>query len=80
MPNVLCRCRKIIPLGEIPCANQWMIIADTDITEKDWESNSLRMEELYKRMKIMVKCPECKRLYIYWNGFDKEPEVYGGEQ
>lgn len=80
MPKILCRCGEIIGLGDIPSSNQWMIISDVDITDEDWENKNLNMADLYKKMNIVVKCPKCKRLYIYWNGFDKEPEVYNIEK
>ena len=80
MPKILCRCGKVIGLGEIPSSNQWMIISDTMITDEDWDDNGLNMSDFYKKMDIVVKCPECKRLYIYSKGFDNEPEVYNLEE
>ena len=80
MPKIVCRCGTIIGLGGIPCPNQWMIIADADIADEDWDNNNLDMTDFYERMDILVKCPDCKRLYIYSKGFNDEPEVYKLEE
>lgn len=80
MPKIVCRCGEIIGLGDIPSPNQWMIISDVNITDEDWENKSLNMADFYQEMDVVVKCPVCKRLYIYWNGLDKEPEVYNIEK
>jgi hypothetical protein len=34
------------------------------------------IEQLYMEMKIVVKCPNCGRLHIFNEGFDKAPIIY----
>lgn len=33
-------------------------------------------EQLYQEMRMFFKCDCCERLWVFWNGFDKEPYEY----
>jgi len=73
MPKILCKCDEIINLGDIPSPNILKVISDE---EYDNFSGLIDSEDLYMQMKIIVKCPNCERLHIFWNGFDSAPVIY----
>lgn len=73
MPKIRCVCDHVISLNEIPSPNQYLIISDV---EMDNYEGQVEAEQLYMAMKIVVKCPNCSRLHIYNNGFDKDPIIY----
>lgn len=73
MPKIKCNCGNIIWLGDIPSPHQLLIIPDIDF-DKYWKK--MNVEELFEEMKIIVKCDKCNRLHIFWEGFDKPPQIY----
>jgi hypothetical protein len=73
MPKIKCVCECIISLSEIPSPNQYLIISDI---EMDNYVGKVDIEQLYMEMKIVVKCPNCGRLHIFNEGFDKAPIIY----
>lgn len=73
MPKVQCVCNEIISIGEIPCPNEYLFIADQAY---DNYSGKIDSEQLYQNMKSFILCPSCKRLHLFWQGFDKAPIVY----
>ncbi|NRT13762.1 phage FluMu protein Com [Flavobacterium sp. 28A] len=76
MPKIICeKCNEIINLSEIPSKNQWMIISDIHLDEC-WENDNINSDKLYSKMEIMVKCPNCQTLHVFWNGFEKKPQIY----
>lgn len=77
MPKIKCKCDHVIPLGEIPSPHQLMIISDV---EYDQFQGSVDAEEIYMAMDIVVKCPNCQRLHVFWDGFSNLPEVYKLEE
>ena len=77
MPKVICICCEIINLSDIPSSNQLLMIEDV---KYDKYFDSINAEELYKEMTLVVRCPNCKRLYIYVNGFENQPLIYSLEK
>ena len=73
MPGIKCKCGNVIKTGEIPNPNEWLIISDVDY---DAYSGNIDSEELYKEMKSMLVCKQCGRLWVYWNGYKKDPTPY----
>lgn len=73
MPSILCQCGNRISLGEIPSPNQYLIISDKDY---DNFQGNIDSEKLYRDMKIVALCNICKRIHIFWNGFDQPPTSY----
>ena len=73
MPKIKCKCGNIISFGEIPNPNEWLIISDK---EYDSFSTTINMDELYDKVKSMMICNQCGRLWIYWDGFTESPTVY----
>lgn len=73
MPKIKCKCGEIIDLSGIPSPNQHLIISDIEFDDFEGAVDS---EFIYSKMKIVVSCPRCKRLHIYYDGFDNAPLIY----
>lgn len=73
MPKMLCSCGNILRFGDIPCKIQYNFISDVDY---DKVQGLVDSEELYIQMKMLFVCEECKRLWFFWDGFDKPPQEY----
>lgn len=73
MPKIRCICNYVISLSEIPSPNQYLMISDV---EMDNYEGKVDVEQLYMAMKIVVKCPNCDRLHVFYEGFDKDPIIY----
>lgn len=73
LPYINCKCGKILQYGDIPCAIEWLFISDVDF---DKFQGSIDSESLYRHMNSFLKCNNCNRLYIFWNGFGNMPSIY----
>ena len=69
----MCNCGSVISYSDIPCKIQYLFISDVEF---DKYEGSLDAEELYSNMKSFLKCPDCNRLWVFWNGFENEPKQY----
>jgi len=79
MPKIKCLCNFIILLGDIPSVNQLNIISDVEFF-KFFENDNCNVGEIYHAMKIVVKCPNCGRLHVFWDGYDKPQRIYKLEE
>lgn len=73
MPKFLCKCGEVVSYSEIPNPVEYLFISDV---EYDQFQRTLDAEELYNKMKSILQCKNCGRLWVYWNGFDHEPVSY----
>jgi hypothetical protein len=74
MAKLRCECGYLIPIsGDIPNLIEWKIISDSKFDEFEGMVDS---EEIYMACNSMFKCPNCGRLWVYWNGFEQDPECY----
>jgi len=73
MPGIKCKCGHVIKFGEIPNPNEWLLISDI---EYDKYFVAIDAEDLYREMKSMLVCKQCKRVWIYWEGYQKDPTPY----
>lgn len=73
MPSMDCACGHRISFGEIPCKDEWLVIADVDF---DAITGPVDAEDLYRRMKRFLKCPSCGRMWFFWDGFSSSPQEY----
>jgi len=73
MPKVVCLCKEVINLSDIPSSNQLLMIEDV---KYDKYFDSIDAEKLYEEMTLVVRCQNCKRLYVYENGFENDPLIY----
>ena len=77
MPSIKCKCGNFINMGEIPNPNEWLIISDVEF-DKFYEK--IDAEVLYKKMKTLLICEKCNRLWVYWSGNEKDPVSYCFEE
>lgn len=77
MPSIKCSCNQRINLGSIPNKDEWLLISDIQYDEF---SGTIDAEKLYQRMKPLIKCPNCARLLIFWNGFNESYTTYAEEK
>ncbi len=73
MPSINCKCGEKLGYGEIPNPIEWLTISDTDY---DFYEGNIDAENLYLKMKSILKCPSCNRLWVFWSGFDSDPTSY----
>jgi len=73
MPKIVCTCGWWLRYGDIPNPIEWLFISDVDY---DKFTGSVDAEELYRALKSFLQCPNCGRLWVFWNGFDQEPAEY----
>ena len=67
-----CTCGAVLALsGEIPNPIELRVIrsADLDAAGDDIDRVNLAAS-------VAFECPTCRRLWIYWDGFDAEPMQY----
>jgi hypothetical protein len=77
MPAFFCKCGERILDGQIPQPNEWRLISDVDY---DAYTDLIDAEQLYAAMKGMLLCPQCGRVWIFWNGYQQPPTCYCKEQ
>jgi hypothetical protein len=61
--------------GDIPHEYEWLLLADKDVPDGAWDG-SVGFKELYDRATSAFKCPICGRLWVFWDGFESEPQRY----
>ncbi len=81
MAKFVCVCgTEIRTSGDIPNENEWKLFSDVEF---DQYSGQVDVEKLYLAGTIAFRCPVSDHLWIYWDGFDKTPQLYepipGGE-
>ena len=76
MPKVKCVCDQTISYSEIPNPNEWLMISDHHF---DRFSGKVDTEDIYRAMLPILKCPECGRLLVYWDGWNQPPAIYKRE-
>lgn len=73
MPKYTCKCGESLRFGEIPCSIEWKIVSDQKF---DQFSGMVDAEEIYSAMDSLLKCPNCGRVWIFWDGFKSAPQEY----
>jgi len=73
MPKFLCECGEALSYSEIPCKIEYKFISDVDYDQFQGEINA---EDLYIQMKSFIECQNCKRLWVFWNGYQERPTQY----
>jgi hypothetical protein len=68
MPKMKCKCGAILNFSDIPCALEYLFIADV---EYDALSELIDHQALYMKMKSFFKCPNCERVWIFWDGLQE---------
>lgn len=75
MPKIICKCGDVLSYSEIPCSIEYKFISDINYDKYEGMIDS---ESLYIQMKSFMKCPQCGRLWIFWNGYNSKPTEYIG--
>lgn len=79
MPKFLCRCRNVIDRTAIPNENEWLVINDV-FFDKNFQGQ-VDSDALYSKMLRMLKCSNCKRLWVFWErGKPATAYHYEGEE
>jgi len=73
MPGIKCRCNNIIKTSKIPNPNELLFIHDE---EYDLYEGMIDSDELYAKMKRILVCNKCNRMWVYWKGYDHLPISY----
>lgn len=73
MPKLLCKCGEVLSYSQIPCKIEYKFISDVDY---DQFIGTIDSEKLYGQMRSFLECPQCRRLWFFWNGFVNEPTEY----
>lgn len=73
MPSIVCPCGERLGYGDIPNPIEWLVISDK---EYDGYAGMIDSEDLYRKMRSILKCPRCRRLLVFWDGFESAPTIY----
>jgi hypothetical protein len=77
MAKFRCVCGQPISTSDgIPNTLEWRLISDIDFEQI---TGLVDAESLYRRMRIMYRCPASDHLWVFWDGFDAPPKLYGPE-
>ena len=76
MPGIECKCGKKLDYGKIPNPIEWLMISDEAY---DSYAGMIDSEILYQDMKSILKCSDCGRLWVFWDGFKGDPACYTPE-
>jgi hypothetical protein len=78
MGKLLCRCKTVLRLsGPIPNPIEWRLLSDETF---DQFSGMVDAEAVYRGAISAFRCATCDRLWVFWDGFDKEPACYAVER
>jgi len=73
MPSIVCSCSYRISYSAIPCPDEWLFISDCDF---DRFTGLVDAEDVYRATQSLLRCPECGRLWVFWNGFKQPPQEF----
>jgi hypothetical protein len=74
MAKIRCYCNTVLSTsGEIPNPIEWKLLSDVEF---DRFEGMVDAEDIYRAAKSMFRCPTCGRLWVYWDGLDRQPVCY----
>lgn len=73
MPAIICSCGERLSYGALPCDIEWKFVADPVVMAMP---DDIKFEDLYSTMNSFLKCQACGRLWVFWNGFQQDPQEY----
>lgn len=73
MSALMCTCGNDLRVSEMPCKTEFIFISDSEYDRFEGDINT---DKLYVQMKSFFQCTECKRLWVFWEGFNKKPTEY----
>ena len=73
MPKVICNCGHTLDFGGIPSPIVWRTLSDVEF---DKFSGAVDAEEIFGATKMMILCPQCGRLWAWWDDDSGIPTEY----
>lgn len=73
MPKLACKCGEFINYSDIPSPFEWLLISDVNF---DSFQGTVNAEDVYHAMTHAFLCPQCRRLWILWDGFGNRAEEF----
>lgn len=75
MGKFQCICGAVISTsGEIPNPNEWRALSDVQFDDFQGEVDA---ESVYRAATIFYRCPVSDHLWIFWDGIENSPSLYG---
>ena len=75
MGKFRCVCGTVISTsGEIPNPNEWHALSDVRFDEF---TGQIDAESIYLASTIFYRCPASDHLWVFWDGLDNLPALYG---
>jgi len=74
MAKFRCVCGETISTsGPIPNPDEWQCISDREFHDLP---DSTDVWELYRKMKVIYRCPASDHIWAFWDGLENEPYLY----
>ena len=73
MPSITCKCGNQIRYGNFPSPNEWIIMSEEKF---DKYPSDTKIAELLMDSSSILRCPNCERIWIYWEKFGVNPMCY----
>jgi hypothetical protein len=74
MAKFHCVCGQTISTsGAIPNPDEWRMLSDVEF---DQFVGLVDVEDLYRQMRVMYRCPISDHLWVFWDGLDAPPQLY----
>jgi hypothetical protein len=72
--KLFCTCGRLVRIsGEVPNPREWKLVPAEEVHgHAAW----LTPERIVDEAPALIRCPDCRRLWIYWKGYDHEPTEY----
>jgi hypothetical protein len=69
-----CVCENPIDLSPIPKDWEWIMLSNIDYCQ--WNDEGTKPLAIIPKIKVMLECPDCGRLWFFRRGFAQHPEMY----
>ncbi len=73
MPKFICKCSKVINCSNIPNEHEYHLISDVKL---DTYKEKISLFEFSLDTTIVLSCPSCSRLIVFWEGWDSKPQFF----
>jgi hypothetical protein len=70
MQKIECKCGKLLSFGYSPNNMESLLISDVKLDSFQEEE---KISVYYNEMDSILKCDNCNRLWIFWNGYKQFP-------
>ena len=74
MAKLFCTCGRLVRFsGEVPNPREWKLVPDDQL---HGHAPRVNVERIALDAASLIRCPDCRRVWIYWKGYDHEPTEY----